>query len=213
MTMLQFRTGNVGWAPSRPARRTAHGRGLAHLDQQIDQDYDRLPLMLPNPNPDTAADAVSANYARYVGKHLDEDTTDLLDALSDEYGLMWLTVARVAQVSVPALRKWRHGGKPTSANKLALARLLAACGSLRELDVRDVAAWLSAPVHVDHNRYRYELLTLPDGGTALLALAQGKSSREQALDLLDATWQNRPKSETEVTYDAAGVGTVHLADD
>lgn len=213
MTMLQFRTGtsNVAWAHGRSTARTGQGRGTAHLAEQIDSTYDRLPLLLPNP--DTAPDDVVADYARYVGKHLDEETTDVLDALSDDYGLMWLTIARVAQVSVPALRKWRHGGNPTRANKLALARLLAACGALRELDVPDVAAWLSAPVHPDHNRQRYELLVLPEGGEALLALAQGKTSQVQALDLIDENWQDGyVRSETGVTFDSDGIGTVHIAD-
>lgn len=212
MKTIQFRTGtsSVAWAPGRSAARTGQRRGTAHLAEQIDSAYDRIPLLLPNP--DTAADSIVAEYARYVGKHYDEETTEVLEALSDEYGLMWLTIARVAKVSVPALRKWRHGGNPAPANKLALARLMAACGALRELDVPDVAAWLSAPVHPSQNRQRYELLMSPEGGEVLLALAQGKTSQVQALDFIDANWQaGCIRSGTGVTFDADGIGTVHIA--
>ena len=211
MTVMRFQTANVAWAHARFAGLTAQGRGTVRLDQHVDRDYDRLSL--PLPDPDLAADALSADYARYVGKHVDMETTDLLDQLSDEHGLMWLTIARVAQVSVPALRKWRQGGNPTLPKKAALARLLAACDKLREIGIPDVAAWLSTPVRLDQSRERVELLVLPDGGETLLALAQDKISPDQALDHLDPTWRDRTdQPSTEVTYDRHGVGTVHLAD-
>lgn len=212
MTTLQFRTGNVSvWPDNLPSGRTADGRGAAYLDEQLDRDYRLIPLRFPDP--DRTDVPVAAEYARYVTKHFEEPHGELLDRLSDEHGLMWLTIAKVAQVSVPALRKWRHGGNPTSENKLALARLLAACGRLDELGVPDAAAWLNTPIRLDQNRQRVELLRLPEGGETLLALAQDKISPSRALDVLDPTWRERhAKPSSEVTMDADGFGTVHLAE-
>ncbi len=212
MTSLQFRTAGVTiGAPPARIPRTAQDRGAAHLDAGLDRGYEMLPLHFPDP--DRTDSHVAAEYARYVGKYYDEPTSDLLDRISDEHGLMWLTIARVAQVSVPALRKWRHGGKATGENKLALARLLAACRALDDLGIRDVAAWLNTPIRLDQNRLRVELLTLPGGGEPLLALAQERISPSQALDALDPRWRERQaRSTTEVTVGPDGTGTVHLAD-
>jgi len=214
VTSLQFRTAGVtiGAAPARIPR-TAQDRGAAHLDPGLDRGYEMLPQHLPDP--DGTDSHVAAEYARYVGEFYDEPTSDLLDRLSDEHGLMWLTIARVAQVSVPALRKWRHGGNATGENKLALARLLAACQALDHLGIRDVAAWLNRPIRPDQNGLRVELLTLPEGGEPLLALAQERISPSQALDALDfdSRWRERyAKPTTEVTVGPNGMGTVHLAD-
>jgi transcriptional regulator with XRE-family HTH domain len=212
VTTTKFRTAGVviGAAPMRILR-TGQGRGAAHLDEGLDREYDLLPLQFPDP--DRTDLPAAAEYARYVSKFFDEPTSDLLDRLSDEHGLMWLTVARVTGVSVPALRKWRHGGNPTPENKLALARLLAACDGLAELGVSDVAAWLSTPIRLDQSRLRFELLTLPEGGEPLLALAQDKISADQALDALVPRWREQHvKPTTEVTVGPDGMGTVHLAE-
>ncbi len=211
MTTLQFETGTVvGWAFNPRVLRTGQGGGAVRLDQRIDRDYDQLPLLLPNP--DSTDLPLAADYARYVGKYVDLDTNEVLDRLSDEHGLMWLTIARVAQVSVPALRKWRHGGNPTMPKKAALARLLACCEALDSIGIPDVAAWLSAPISLDHQRQRFELLLLPEGGATLLELAQDRISRREALDALDpgASTRHAPPT-TEVTMDSDGIGTVHLA--
>ena len=130
-TLLQFETGTVvGWAFKAGVARTGQGCGAVHLDHRIDHDYDQLPLL---PNPDNTDLPLAADYARYVSKYVDLDTGEILDRLSDEHGLMWLTIARVAQVSVPAMRKWRHGGNPTMPKKAALARRLWAAGPGRRL--------------------------------------------------------------------------------
>lgn len=213
MTAVKHPTGFIhGWTSTRPVGRTAHGlRGGIRLDMQIDHDQDLLPLQLPDP--DGTDLPVASEYARYVAKHLDLPTEELLDRLSDEYGLMWLSIARVAQVSVPGLRKWRQGGSPTLPKKLALARLLSACEQLTEIGVPDVASWLNTPIRLDQNRLRLELLTLDEGGRTLIALAQDTISPSQALDDLDPAWRERHATPTtEVTVSPDGYGTVHVAE-
>lgn len=209
--LLQPPTGTVNWAETRSTGRTGSDGGAAHLDQSIEFGYSLLPLHLLDPDATALADA--SEYARWANKYVDVPTADLLDRLSDDYGLMWLTIARAAQVSVPALRKWRQGGNPTLQKKAALARLLAACQTLQTLGVSDVAAWLSTPIRLDQSRLRVELLTLDDTGETFVALAQDKISQSQALDALDPTWRERfQKPTTEVTFAADETGTVHLAD-
>lgn len=213
MISLEFRTGGTKvWSARPPETRTGQGRGAAQLNKQIEHDYEQVPLFVL-PDPDRTDLPIAAEYARYVGKYIDRPTTELLDELSDVHGLMWLTIARVAQVSVPALRKWRHGGNATPSNKAALARLLAACEALGEVGVSDVAAWLNTPIRYDQERLRVELLELTEGGSTLLELAEDRISQAQALDVLDATWRERHSMPTtEVTLDEHGFGTVHVAD-
>lgn len=72
--------------------------------------------------------------------------TDLLGLLGDE-GLAWRDVARLVGVSVPALRKWRHGEPSTGENRLKVARVLAICELLGEKAmISDAASWLEMPL-------------------------------------------------------------------
>ncbi len=70
----------------------------------------------------------------------------LLAELTDAQGLGWSELARLVGVSVPAVRKWRHGGSITYARLESLARLVAFLDLLHQEGVADPAAWLSLPV-------------------------------------------------------------------
>jgi hypothetical protein len=70
----------------------------------------------------------------------------LLITLTAGYGLGWSDIARLVGVSVPAVRKWRHGGDITSARLQNVARLVAFLGMLEDEEIRDPAAWLDLPL-------------------------------------------------------------------
>jgi transcriptional regulator with XRE-family HTH domain len=70
----------------------------------------------------------------------------LLITLTAGYGLGWSDIARLVGVSVPAVRKWRHGGDITSARLQNVARLVAFLDMLEEEEIRDPAAWLDLPL-------------------------------------------------------------------
>jgi hypothetical protein len=70
----------------------------------------------------------------------------LLLILTTEYGLGWTDIARLVGVSVPAVRKWRHGGDITSTRLQSVARLVAFLNMLEEEEIRDPATWLNLPL-------------------------------------------------------------------
>lgn len=74
-----------------------------------------------------------------------ESAQDLLNELA-ERGYSWRTIARLTQVSVPALRKWRHGENPSGENRRRLAELVALTGLLEEYAISDVPGWLEVPI-------------------------------------------------------------------
>jgi len=63
------------------------------------------------------------------------------------HGFAWRAIARMLGVSVPALRRWRHGEPATGEHLLSMARLLAVVEILRENHlVANVAAWMEMPL-------------------------------------------------------------------
>ena len=72
----------------------------------------------------------------------------LAETLGAAYGFAWRDVARLASVSVPALRKWRLGEPAVPANLRRLAKVVAICDILHERcpDIADVASWLELPL-------------------------------------------------------------------
>jgi transcriptional regulator with XRE-family HTH domain len=110
----------------------------------------------------------------------------LLNELTAGYGLGWSDIARLVGVSVPAVRKWRHGGDITSPRLQSIARLAAFLGMLEDEDVRDPAAWLNLPIDDFDNGTSLDLLTKKEiygaGGIVdLLAYAKRYISHDELL--------------------------------
>lgn len=70
---------------------------------------------------------------------------DLLEILS-EAGFAWRDVARLAQVSVPAVQKWRRGDRMTGANRYRIAKVVALLDVLANHFVSEPVSWLEMPV-------------------------------------------------------------------
>ena len=71
---------------------------------------------------------------------------DLLSELAD-LGFSWTSVARIVGVSIPAIRKWRHGETVSGENRRRLARLVALVGVLAsDHVVFEIASWLDVPL-------------------------------------------------------------------
>jgi len=73
---------------------------------------------------------------------------DLLNELADR-GYSWSMIARLAGVSVPALRKWRLGDSPSGENRRKIAELAALTDFLEEYMINDVPGWLEIPLDSD----------------------------------------------------------------
>jgi len=82
---------------------------------------------------------------------------DLLEIVY-EAGFAWRDVARLANVSVPAVQKWRRGERSTGPNRYRVAKLVAFLDVLSEHFVMDSASWLEMPVKEGVQLSRLDLL-------------------------------------------------------
>lgn len=110
----------------------------------------------------------------------------LLSELTAGYGLGWSDIASLVGVSVPAVRKWRHGGDITPARLQGVARLAAFLNILEEDDVRDPAAWLNLPLDDFDEEISPDFVTKKEiyssGGVIdLLAFAKRHISHDELL--------------------------------
>lgn len=73
---------------------------------------------------------------------------ELLNELA-ERGYSWSMIARLAGVSVPAVRKWRQGESPTGENRRRVAEIAALSDFIDEYMISDVPGWLEIPLDPD----------------------------------------------------------------
>lgn len=110
----------------------------------------------------------------------------LLRELTSAYGLGWSDIARLAGVSVPAVRKWRHGGDISTLRYQNVARLVAFMCLLEEEGIRDPATWLSLPFDDLDDEIAFHSVTKREiyasgGFVDLLAFAKNYISHEELL--------------------------------
>jgi transcriptional regulator with XRE-family HTH domain len=124
------------------------------------------------------------------------DPAELLDELA-ELGFAWRDIARMVGVTVPALRRWRNGEKPSGENRRAIAELLAFTQIIAENQVFEPASWMEVPITrgtpttaIDlYARKHLELV---------FDLATSNMQPEVALDLAEPGWRERYASNWEV---------------
>lgn len=142
-----------------------------------------------------------------------ESIAGLLDELSG-LGFSWRDIARVAGVSVPAVRKWRNGAPATGENRKRVAMVVAVCELARDQYlIDDVAGWMETPLHADapvtvldlvaHQRFDLVLELASDYGT----------DPERVLDEFDPEWRTRYESGVEVFVAADGLPGLRLRED
>lgn len=118
--------------------------------------------------------------------------SDLLTTLS-EAGFAWRDVARLAQVSVPAIQKWRRGEGMTGPNRHKLAKIVALLDLLDQHFVSDPVSWLEMPLREQVSISRIDLLVENryDLVLELLSDDDGASSIDFVLDEYDPLWRPR----------------------
>jgi hypothetical protein len=116
--------------------------------------------------------------------------SDLLRTLS-EAGFAWRDVARLAQVSVPAIQKWRRGEGMTGANRHKLAKIVALLDLLDQHFVSDPVSWLEMPLREQVSISRLDLLVdnRYDLVLELLSDDDGAASLDGLLDEYDPLWR------------------------
>ena len=163
---------NAGFHRSRVPQPIADAKGL-HRDTQLQEWADR-------------------GLAR--GK---EAPMDLLSTLAD-LGFSWRAIARMLNVSVPAVQKWRQGAKVSGDNRRHLANLNAACDQISEhYLVNDVASWFEMPML---NEVPVTPIDLYASGRyqLLFEYASGQTDTESLLNQLDPDWRESYRSNFEV---------------
>ena len=122
---------------------------------------------------------------------------DMLGELADA-GFSWRDIARLAGVSVPAVRRWRLGEAATGANRLAVARIVAFVEMLRDDHlVSDVASWMEVPLVPGAP---VTAIDLAAAGLLqeVVEIAAGHSTGEDVLNRTQPGWRERYRSDYEV---------------
>ncbi len=127
----------------------------------------------------------------------------LLDELA-ELGFAWRDIARMLDVSVPAVQKWRRSGGVTGPNRRRIASLVALCELITErYHVQEIASWFETPLSAEVPLTPIDLYV--EGRLdVLLDHASGHSDPEQLLSSYDPAWRERFRSEFEVFKAADG---------
>lgn len=126
-----------------------------------------------------------------------QDPCVLLEELS-EMGFAWRQIAEMLGVSVPALRKWRSGDRPTGENRRQVSQLLAFVQMLRDDHlVFEPASWMEVPLSRDAPITPVDLYAF--GKLRVIHdLAAEKIGPEAALDAVDPEWRERYRTDWEI---------------
>jgi hypothetical protein len=144
-----------------------------------------------------------------AGALAQNEPTVLLSLLGDELGMPWSVVADLVGVSSTAVRKWRRGGSLTPESRARLARLVAFCQVLPEIEPRinDVVLWFQTPVISGSTTLTPLDLFAQGREVGLLNRAARRVTAEQLLDVEAPNWREttRPDSRHRVVEAPDGV--------
>ncbi len=136
----------------------------------------------------------------------------LLTALGDERGMPWSLVAQLVGVSPTAVRKWRRDGALTPESRSRLARLVAFCQIVPEVDplIGDVTLWLQSPAISGATTLTPADIFARGAEIALLNRAAKRITAEQLLDTVVPDWRatTRPDNRHQVVEAADGVMSI-----
>lgn len=135
----------------------------------------------------------------------------LLRELTEVRGMAWADIARIAQVSVSAVKKWRAGGAATPERRAVLARLAAFLDLLAEFAIDEPAQWLEVPMITPRFTVTPLDVYLRGGDTLLLDWAGNWLTTEQVLDRFDSNWREHYHSEFEVFTAPDGLAALRPA--
>jgi hypothetical protein len=212
---------------TRPSRGTSGGERVTNQAEDHDDLYVRPInsfLTWSHPTSEYIVPAIAWSYGRSGARQLParkppvdfeaqlsklerENATrsvpEMLHALSAGFGATWVDSARLLQVSVPALRKWRKAGGATARNTEQLASLVAFLSVLKELHVADPAMWLNVPFVAGYTacpRHFYTRASAP----ALLSIAFQSAPAEEFLDEVSPAWREDFRSKFRTALQADG---------
>jgi hypothetical protein len=133
----------------------------------------------------------AADLDRRAAALAQNNPADLLETLGEDLGMPWSLVAELIGVSPTAIRKWRKGGALTPDSRIRLARLVAFCQVIAELEPRitDPALWLQTQLAAATSLTAKDLYAAGHADQ-LLDLAAQRASRTEVLDAFSANWRS-----------------------
>ena len=115
-------------------------------------------------------------------------------------GFSWISVARIADVSIPEIRKWRLGKELSEENRRSLALLVAFVGLLEEdPSIRDGVSWLE--ISFVNSTFTGIDVLATGHSYKLMQYAAGHISQTELLDSTFPTWRDTLNDSFEV-YEA-----------
>lgn len=121
----------------------------------------------------------------------------MLTELAD-LGFAWRDIARMVGVSVPAVQKWRKGGKASGDSRMRIASLLAACDLItRHYIVDEIASWFEMPLS-SSAPVTPIVLYAADRADLVFEYASGHVDPEALLSEFDPDWREEYRSDFEV---------------
>ena len=136
----------------------------------------------------------------------------LLKKLSD-LGFSWHDIARISGVSVPALRKWRHGKSATGANRKRVAMVVALCDiSQKNYHIDEVAGWLETPIHQRAPISGLDLIAKERFDLVLELASTRMQDPELILDRFEPEWREKYSSPVEVFIAPDGLPGLRLTE-
>ena len=144
------------------------------------------------------SDSLDEELRSLTVRHAREHLPTLLDWLST-LGFSWRDIAKIAGVSVPAVRKWRRGESATGDNRQRVARIVALCEIAAErYIIADVAGWLETPLHPDAPLTGLDLMASERFDLVLALAREQPGDPERVLDEFEPDWRARYRSDVEV---------------
>jgi hypothetical protein len=128
----------------------------------------------------------------------DETASSLLRMLGATFGLSWIDLSAMINVSVPAIRKWRLGGDISPANNVKLLELAAFFKTLQDLRVTDPATWIHLRLAPDSATVTPLHLYSESAIPTLLAYVESEIEPLELLTELEPEWMQ--KYRTDFTY-------------
>ncbi|MDO4259277.1 MAG: hypothetical protein Q4C87_07135 [Actinomycetaceae bacterium] len=150
-------------------------------------------------------------WRRAASKRAKSSVTSMLAELAD-LGFAWRDIARMLNVSVPAVQKWRKGEKASGANRMRIASLLAACDLVaKHYMVDEVASWFEMPLSppapvtpiILYAAQRVDLI---------FEFASGHVDPEALLSEFEPDWRERYRSDFELFEAGNGLRSIRLKD-
>lgn len=127
-------------------------------------------------------------------------------------GFAWRDIARLVNVSVPAVQKWRKGENASGDSRSRIARLLAACDLIADhYMVDEIASWFEMPLSASAPVTSITLYAA-NRADLVFEFASGHADPEALLSDFDPDWRERYRSDFEVFEASDGNRSIRMKD-